>query len=85
MAIAEAYTMGTPIIASDIGNVGNLVDDGVSGVKFKGNSVVALAKAVERFLENPVKLPDEYLTRYTAEQNYVMLKSIYETVRRRML
>lgn len=85
MAIAEAYTMGTPIIASDIGNVGNLVDDGISGVKFKSNSVIALAKAVEKFMEKPIKLPEEYLTKYTAEQNYVMLKGIYETVRRRML
>ncbi|MBO5620321.1 MAG: glycosyltransferase family 4 protein, partial [Butyrivibrio sp.] len=83
MAVAEAYVMGTPIIASDIGNVGNLVDEGISGLKFKSNSVVSLAKAVEKFAEAPIVLPEEYMTKYTAENNYVMLKGIYETVRRR--
>lgn len=85
MAVAEAYTMGTPIIASDIGNVGNLVIDGVTGLKFKSNSVVALAKAVQRFMEEPIKIPEEYLTKYTAEENYKQLKEIYETMRTRNL
>ena len=85
MAVAESYTMGTPIIASDIGNVGNLVEDNVSGLKFKSNSVVALAKAVEKFTNAPKELPEEYLTKYTAENNYLILKRIYEDVRRRNL
>ena len=83
MAVAEAYTMGTPIIASDIGNVGSLVVEGVTGMKFKCNSVVSLAKAVESFMKNPVKLPSEYLTMYSEENNYAMLKNIYEDVRKR--
>lgn len=83
MAVAEAYTMGTPIIASDIGNVGSLVVEDVTGMKFKGNSVVSLAKTVEKFMENPVKLPAEYLTMYSEENNYAMLKRIYEDVRRK--
>ena len=85
MAVAEAYTMGTPIIASDIGNVGNLVADGVSGLKFKSNSVKAMVNAVNSFMESPVALPEEYLTMYTAENNYKMLKEIYEDVRRKAL
>ncbi len=83
MTIAEAYTLGTPVIAADIGNVGKLVEEGVTGTKFKCNSVVAMAKAVERFVENPVKIPTEYLTKYTAEKNYQMLKGIYEDIRKR--
>ena len=85
MAVAEAYTMGTPIIASDIGNVGSLVVEGVTGMKFKCNSVVSLAKTVEKFMENPVELPSEYLTMYSEENNYAMLKHIYEDVRRKAL
>lgn len=83
MAVAEAYTMGTPIIASDIGNVGSLVIEGITGMKFKCNSVVSLAKAVTDFVEHPVELPSEYLTMYSEENNYLMLKSIYEDVRKR--
>lgn len=85
MAVAEAYTMGTPIIAADIGNVGNLVQDGVTGIKFKSNSVVALAKAVEKFLSSPKAIPAEFLTKYTAENNYILLKHIYEDVRKKNL
>ena len=85
MAVAEAYTMGTPIIAADIGNVGNLVEDNVSGLKFKSNSVVALAKAIEKFVNNPKGIPEEYLTKYTADNNYLLLKHIYEDVRKRNL
>ena len=65
------------------GNVGNLVEDNVTGLKFKSNSVVALAKAIEKFLNNPKEIPKEYLTKYTADENYVMLKYIYEDVHRR--
>ena len=83
MAVAEAYTMGTPILASDIGNVGNLVVDDVTGYKFKCNSVTSLAKAVEKFVNAPISLPEEYLTKYGAENNYKMLKSIYEDVRKK--
>lgn len=83
MAIAEAYTMGTPILAADIGNVGKLVDEGVSGFKFKSNSAVSLAKTVEKFMEAPIRLPDEYRNKYTAENNYKILKQIYEDVRRK--
>jgi len=83
MAVAEAYTAGTPIIASDIGNVGSLVDEGISGVKFKHNSVVDIAKKVEEFMETPIKLPVEYTKKYTAENNYYQLKHIYEDVRRK--
>ncbi|SFC74968.1 glycosyltransferase family 4 protein [Butyrivibrio sp. YAB3001] len=82
MTIAESYSMGTPIIASDIGNVGSLVDEGISGIKFKSNSVVSMAKAVETFMEKPIHLPEEYLTKYSEENNYLMLKTIYETVRK---
>jgi len=82
MAVAEAYTMGTPIIASDIGNVGSLVVEGITGMKFKCNSAVSLAKTVEKFMENPVILPSEYLTMYSEENNYKILKGIYESVRK---
>ncbi len=82
MTIAESYSMGTPIIASDIGNVGSLVINDVTGVKFKFNSVVSLAKTVEAFAANPIRLPEEYLTKYSEKNNYEALKSIYETVRR---
>lgn len=82
MTIAEAYTVGTPIIASDIGNVGSLVVDGVTGMKFKSNSVVSLAKTVERFINEPVTIPEEYLTKYSEDNNYRILKSIYENIRR---
>ncbi len=85
MTIAEAYSVGTPIIASDIGNVGSLVVDKVTGMKFKSNSVVSLANTVEKFVDNPVVVPDEYLTKYSEDNNYKILKSIYESIRKTSL
>jgi hypothetical protein len=56
--------------------------DGVTGMKFKSNSVVSLAKTVERFINEPVTIPEEYLTKYSEDNNYRILKSIYENIRR---
>ena len=32
-SVAEAYAAGVPVIASDIGGLGEMVDDGVTGLR----------------------------------------------------
>ena len=34
MSILESFSCGTPVIGSNIGNVGNLIIDGINGYKF---------------------------------------------------
>jgi glycosyltransferase involved in cell wall biosynthesis len=83
----EAFAKGTPVIASDIGAIAELVTDGRTGVKFEPGNPQDLAAKVEWLLSHPEKLNQmrqevrvEYETRYTAKQNYQQLLSIYEQV-----
>lgn len=80
MVIAEAYSVGTPVIASDIGNVGDLVKDGESGIKFHFDSPEHLAYVIRKFLENEMILSDEYIQMYSEKSNYELLQRIYHEV-----
>ena len=42
-----------------------------------------MAKTVENFMANPIEVPEEYREKYTAENNYKILKAIYESIRKR--
>ncbi len=48
MVMAEAYGMGTPVIGSDKGNVGRLLEESGCGWKFETGDADSLAKAVKR-------------------------------------
>ncbi len=82
MGVIEAYSLGVPVIAADFGNVGALVRDGETGVKF-ANNPEALYRAVRRFEKlDRTKLSEnarrEYEEKYSPEVNYRMLKEIYD-------
>lgn len=79
MTIAEAYAMGTPVIGSDIGNTGSLIEQGKSGLKFEHKSPIALAEAVKKTEKIFSGLSADIITKYSAENNYRKLKEIYET------
>ena len=84
MTVIEAFSAGIPVIANDFGNMGALVDDGVTGLKYKHNAE-ALNECLERFeacdreelSRNALK---EYAGKYTEEKNYERLMEIYEDV-----
>jgi glycosyltransferase involved in cell wall biosynthesis len=89
LAVIEAYAAGLPVVASDIGAVGELVEEGVTGVKFAAGDARDLVRAATRLLERPgllremsVRAREAYEARYTAQCNYEMLRDIYESVRR---
>lgn len=44
--VVEAFATGAPIVAADLGGLGELVGDGVEGAKFRAGSAAALAGAV---------------------------------------
>ena len=83
---AEAHAMGTPVLASDLGNVGAMVRPGVDGLRFAPGDPAALAAAVRALpgLEaaaDPAAMRAEALDRFGEEKNYAQLLAIY----RRML
>lgn len=79
MTIAESYACGTPVIGSDLGNTGNLIQEGKSGLKFPKDSPQALAECVKKISNAPMELSPELRNYYTAEENYDQLRKIYET------
>lgn len=81
MTIVEAYGKGTPVIASDLGNAGNLVIPGVTGKRFSYQSASALADAVRNFESfDSGRIQQIYQEKYSAEKNYEELQKIYKHV-----
>ena len=52
--VMEAMAAGLPVAASDVGGVGEIIADGVTGLCVPSGNVDAMAVAVERFLDQPV-------------------------------
>lgn len=89
LSIAEAYSMGTPVLVSNLGNGGSLVRQGVTGLKFDPKSPQSIAKTVEKFRsmqdvnweENTRRV---YTQALTPERNYTALMEIYAATREGM-
>ncbi len=82
--VVEAFSCGTPVIASDTGGMAELVDDGRTGRLFRTGDACDLAQAVEWALDHPEELARmrgearaEFEANYTAERNYQQLMAIY--------
>lgn len=85
MTAAEAYSYGVPVIAGKIGNLDGMVEEGVTGVKFRYNSPEDLAEKVKAFeqldrssLSRNAKA--FYEARMLPEDNYRKLMEIYEDI-----
>ncbi|MGD1703983.1 glycosyltransferase [Dapis sp. BLCC M229] len=81
----EAFAKGTPVIASNLGNMSSLIESGRTGFHFRPGDPNDLAAQVEYALTHPEKLRkmrfearSEFEAKYTAEQNYHKLMDIYK-------
>lgn len=86
--ILEALAKGTPVVASRIGSMIELVTEGVTGAHFEAGNASELAATVERLFANPESLTamrpaarQEFVENYTAESNYETLIDIYRQAR----
>ncbi|MCP1450458.1 glycosyltransferase [Priestia megaterium] len=87
MTIVEAYRYGTPVLGSNIGNVGDLVIDDVTGYTFECKSINSIIEAINKLLkaiEDGTNLYDNtfehYRKHYTAKENFEMLRDIYKKI-----
>jgi glycosyltransferase involved in cell wall biosynthesis len=55
MAVLEAAAQGVPVVASAVGGVPELVDDGATGLLVPPGDPVALSGALTRLLSNPAE------------------------------
>jgi glycosyltransferase involved in cell wall biosynthesis len=86
MTIIEAYSVGLPVIASNLGSMASMIKHGSTGLHFRPGDPIDLAKKVNWAINNPKEINQmrfearkEYERKYTAETNYKMLMDIYET------
>ena len=82
---AEAFARGTPVIASEIGAVAEIVEHDRTGFYFKPGDSRDLARVMTLAFSKPEQLIGmrvaarrEYENKYTADKNYEMMMSIYE-------
>jgi glycosyltransferase involved in cell wall biosynthesis len=92
VTIAEAFASGTPVIASRLGAMAELVEDRRTGLLFEPGNASDLATKVAWAAANPADMAAmggaaraEYEAKYAPERNYDLLMEIYEraTARRK--
>jgi len=83
----EAFACGVPVIASRLGAMQEIVEDGRTGLHFTPGDADDLAAKVEWAWTHPTEMQEmgraaraEYEFKYTAERNYRMLMDIYRKV-----
>lgn len=87
MVIAEAFACGVPVIASRLGAMQEIVEDGRTGLHFSAGDAQDLATKIEWAWSHPDLMREmgnsarrEYEAKYTPEHNYRALMDIYERV-----
>jgi len=87
MILAEAFAVGLPVIASNLGSMSSIVDHLRTGLHFEPGNASDLVEKVRWLRAHPAEVDlmraqarKEYETKYTAEENYAQLIHIYESV-----
>lgn len=90
MTLVEGLSLGIPIIASDIGNLATIVDDGENGLLFKYDDKDSLIDKVKNIEANSKLLEklsngaiDSFNNKYNSVKNYELLIEIYNRCSRR--
>jgi glycosyltransferase involved in cell wall biosynthesis len=84
LAIAEAFACGLPVIATRLGVMEEMIEDGATGLLFELGNAVDLATKVEWAWTHPEEMAvmgrasrAEYEAKYTPERNYRQMVEIY--------
>jgi glycosyltransferase involved in cell wall biosynthesis len=87
LTIIEAFATGLPVIASRLGNMAEMVTDGVTGLLFGPTDSADLAAVIEWALSHPDETAGmgahartEFEQKYTPQRNYEALMAIYHAV-----
>lgn len=80
MTIVEAFSAGTPVIGSNIGNVAEIVKEGKTGWLFQPTDVDGLVECVKKCSDISGSVYREYCEKYTEKNNYLILSEIYRRV-----
>jgi len=82
--LAEAFSAGLPVIASRLGAMAAIIDDGVTGLLFHPGDADDLAAKLQWAAAHPERMAEmgrnarlEYERKYTPAANYATLLDIY--------
>ncbi len=85
MVIREAFALGVPVVASRLGSLPYLVEDGQNGVLFEPGNTKDLLGVLQKLWRQPEKLSAmgrkaraDFEEKYTAAVNYEILMKIYQ-------
>lgn len=89
-ALVESFAKGTPVVASRLGSLAELVGHGRTGLHFEPGDAADLAAQVRRVASSPDEAAHmrrearrEFERKYTAEWNLDLLLAVYESAVRR--
>ena len=83
MTIVEAFSVGTPVICSDFGNVATLIEDKCTGFLCKADSVESIAEMVVEVEQSNIvyeAVYDNYKEKFSGQVSYQRLSYIYQNV-----
>jgi glycosyltransferase involved in cell wall biosynthesis len=85
LVVVEAYALGLPVMASDLGGLAALVPHGITGLRVQPGDAEALARMIAWAHAHPTELQAmgiqarrEFEEKYTPEQNHRLLLAVYE-------
>lgn len=85
--LIESFAVGTPVIASDLGAMAEIVTHKKNGLLFKPSNSNALAECIERLFRQQnsnfyvclaINARNEYELKYSEKANYPLLINVYE-------
>lgn len=87
MVIAEAFSVGLPVITSKLGSMSTLIEHGYTGLHFEPGSVESLKNKIQwananqsKMLEMAKNARHVYECNYTPQKNYSQIMRIYDLV-----
>lgn len=81
MSIVEAFSVGTPVICSDLGNAGSVVEEGITGYKFQFDAIEDMITCVMKCNSICESTVSKYYEKYTEKRNYALLIDVYESLK----
>lgn len=80
MSIVEAFSVGTPVVCSTLGNAGAIVIEDITGHKFNQTSKKEIINALKKMDSIPIdnkRVIDIFNDKYSVDANYNILAEIY--------